>query len=290
MLQVYDRVLGSRSQETLAALFALVVVMFLILGMLDLSRSRVMARVALRFQSRIRGRVFAAMLTRASRNPADQAAASALRDLDMVQKTLASPVTLALLDLPWVPFYLFLVFLLHFWLGIAALAGGGGSGRTHVPEPVDDTRTGEGRRYRCAGGRAAFRPVAQRGRGDPGTGHARGRLCPMGHGAQRSPRAGATGHGPVRPVFRAVADIPAIPAIGASGIGGLACVARRRDGRRDDRRIDHGGPGAGSGRTTGQRLVRRPAGPRRLGAAFDNPVGASRRAGPDRASPPPRRA
>ncbi len=124
MLQVYDRVLGSRSQETLAALFALVVVMFLILGMLDLSRSRVMARVALRFQSRIRGRVFAAMLTRASRNPADQAAASALRDLDMVQKTLASPVTLALLDLPWVPFYLFLVFLLHFWLGIAALAGG----------------------------------------------------------------------------------------------------------------------------------------------------------------------
>lgn len=124
MLQVYDRVLGSRSQETLAALFALVVLMFVILGMLDLARGRLMARLALRFQTRAQARVFAAMLAQSSRHPGDAVAATALRDLEAVQKALASPALLALLDLPWVPFYLFLVFMLHFWLGIAALAGG----------------------------------------------------------------------------------------------------------------------------------------------------------------------
>ncbi len=124
MLQVYDRVLGSRSQETLAALFALVVLLFAILGMLDLARGRLMARLALRFHSRAQARVFPAMLARSSRAPGDPAAAAALRDLDSVQKALAAPALIALLDLPWVPFYLFLVFLLHPWLGLAALAGG----------------------------------------------------------------------------------------------------------------------------------------------------------------------
>ena len=45
MLQVYDRVLGAHSVETLTALFLLVVFLFALMGVLDYVRARVMARV-----------------------------------------------------------------------------------------------------------------------------------------------------------------------------------------------------------------------------------------------------
>lgn len=57
MMQVYDRVLASRSVETLTALFLLVVFLFALMGVLDLARNRIMARVAARFQERMEGRV-----------------------------------------------------------------------------------------------------------------------------------------------------------------------------------------------------------------------------------------
>src|SRR6056297_3322109 len=53
MLQVYDRVLGSRSEATLIALSILVAFLFAIMGLLDYSRGRVMARVGARFQARL---------------------------------------------------------------------------------------------------------------------------------------------------------------------------------------------------------------------------------------------
>lgn len=62
MMQVYDRVLASRSVETLTALFLLVVFLFIMMGLLDFARSRVMSRVSARFQERMEGRVFTASL------------------------------------------------------------------------------------------------------------------------------------------------------------------------------------------------------------------------------------
>ena len=62
MLQVYDRVLASRSVETLTALFVLVVFLFLLMGVVDLARNRVTQRIAARFQDRMEGRVFTAAL------------------------------------------------------------------------------------------------------------------------------------------------------------------------------------------------------------------------------------
>ncbi len=58
MLQIYDRVLGSRSVETLLALTLLVAFLYGIMGLLDYSRSRIMARVGVRFQARLDQRVF----------------------------------------------------------------------------------------------------------------------------------------------------------------------------------------------------------------------------------------
>ena len=62
MLQVYDRVLGSRSVETLVGLTVLVVFLYIIMGILENARSRVMARVGARFQSRLDHRVFEAVM------------------------------------------------------------------------------------------------------------------------------------------------------------------------------------------------------------------------------------
>lgn len=124
MLQVYDRVLGSRSEETLAALFVLVTFLFLMMGLLDLARGRVMARIAAGFQARLDRRVFTATLARTALVPGDPAAATGLRDLEAIRQLIAAPVFLALFDAPWAPVFLAAVFIFHPWLGWTAVAGG----------------------------------------------------------------------------------------------------------------------------------------------------------------------
>lgn len=124
MLQVYDRVLASRSVETLVALSLLVTALFFLMGILDYARGRLMARVGARFQSALDARLFDATLRR-STWPHEQArSAAALQDLDAVQKLIASPVLLALFDMPWVPVFVVAIFLFHPMLGWLAVAGG----------------------------------------------------------------------------------------------------------------------------------------------------------------------
>jgi PrtD family type I secretion system ABC transporter len=126
MLQVYDRVLGSGSEETLLALVVLVVFLFAIMGLLDYARGRVMGRVAARLRAALDGRVFAAVLRRAALVP-DTAAMprpGSLRDLEAVQRLVGSPVLLSLFDMPWTPLFLLGIFIFHPLLGALAVAGG----------------------------------------------------------------------------------------------------------------------------------------------------------------------
>ena len=58
MLQVYDRVLGSRSEATLIALTMLVAFLHGMMGLLDFARGRIMGRVGANFQARLDRRVF----------------------------------------------------------------------------------------------------------------------------------------------------------------------------------------------------------------------------------------
>ena len=91
MLQVYDRVLASRSEETLVALLVLVTGLFLMLGLLEYARGRVLARAGARFQSLLDVRVFEAVLRR-SVAPADRARPNtAARDLEAVRSLLSGP-------------------------------------------------------------------------------------------------------------------------------------------------------------------------------------------------------
>ncbi len=123
MLQVYDRVLGSRSEATLLALTVLVVFLYVMMGLLDYARGRIMARVGARFQARLDKRVFNAVIRKNALGIRDESA-TALRDLEAVQRLLTSPALMALFDLPFTPLFLFGIFLFHPWLGGLALLGG----------------------------------------------------------------------------------------------------------------------------------------------------------------------
>lgn len=123
MLQVYDRVLGSRSEATLVALSLLVVFLYGVMGVLDYTRGRIMARVGARFQAALDHRVFDASIRRSAVAP-DVSAQTGLSDLESVQRLMASPVLTAAFDIPWTPVFLAGIMLFHPWLGYLALGGG----------------------------------------------------------------------------------------------------------------------------------------------------------------------
>ncbi|WP_390911985.1 type I secretion system permease/ATPase [Pseudosulfitobacter sp. SM2401] len=122
MLQVYDRVLGSKSEETLFALSLLVVFLYGIMGILEFTRSRIMARVGARFQATLDRRVFDAVVRKSAIAP-DLQTQSGLGDLESVQRLLTSPVLMAFFDLPWTPIFLAGIFVFHPMLGFMALGG-----------------------------------------------------------------------------------------------------------------------------------------------------------------------
>ena len=123
MLQVYDRVLGSGSQETLIALSILVVFLYGIMGIMDYTRGRIMARVGARFQSDLDRRVFDAVVRKSAVAP-DIKTNAGLADLEAVQRLITSPVLMAAFDLPWTPIFFGAIFIFHPMLGWLAVGGG----------------------------------------------------------------------------------------------------------------------------------------------------------------------
>lgn len=125
MLQVYDRVLGSQSVETLIGLTALMGFLFLIMGLLDYSRGRILGRIGANFQASLERRVFSAALRKLARNDVGARRGNNLQDLEAVQRLVSSPSFAALFDMPWTPVFLFAIAIFHPWLGILAVLGGG---------------------------------------------------------------------------------------------------------------------------------------------------------------------
>lgn len=121
MLQVYDRVLSSGSVPTLIGLFAIVVVLFAFLGFYDYLRVRLMSRAGYRLDNELGDHGFRHwMATGLTANPAHR---RPLNDLAVIRGFLSSPAMLGLFDIPWVPFYLLVVFIVHPWLGVLTLFG-----------------------------------------------------------------------------------------------------------------------------------------------------------------------
>jgi ATP-binding cassette subfamily C protein len=123
MLQLYDRVLPSHSVPTLIGLTIVMLMLYAGFGVLDMVRTRIMSRIGLRIDRSLRERVFAAVLLLPLRVRQSADGLRPVRDLDQVRAFLSGAGPIALFDLPWMPFYLGIVYLLHPWLGALAMAG-----------------------------------------------------------------------------------------------------------------------------------------------------------------------
>jgi ATP-binding cassette subfamily C protein len=123
MLQVYDRVLASGSLPTLIGLALLALGLYGFQCLLDIIRARVLIRIGEDFDMRYSGKVHDAVvrLPLVNRMPGD--GLQPLRDLDNVRGFLSGTGPTAFFDLPWMPLYLGICFLFHFWIGVTALAG-----------------------------------------------------------------------------------------------------------------------------------------------------------------------
>lgn len=123
MLQVYDRVIPGRSVPTLVGLAVFAGTLFVFQGVLELIRSRLLVRIGMALDARLSGQVYAALMRLPLRTKLAGDGLQSLRDLDQVRSFMSSAGPTALFDLPWMPLYLAICFLFHFWIGMTALAG-----------------------------------------------------------------------------------------------------------------------------------------------------------------------
>ncbi|MHA1536202.1 MAG: type I secretion system permease/ATPase [Alphaproteobacteria bacterium] len=121
MLQIYDRVLNSRSVETLIYLSLIAVFAFAILAALEMARSRVLSAVGTWLDRRLAGPVLSASIIAG----VDQTrpSAEAMRDVTTFRTFLAGPSIFPFLDSPWTPIFIVVIFLLHPMIGWLALGG-----------------------------------------------------------------------------------------------------------------------------------------------------------------------
>jgi ATP-binding cassette subfamily C protein len=123
MLQIYDRVLPSRSVSTLVGLAVLAVILYVFQGIIDVTRSRINVRIGRFFDTSISRQVYAGIVRMPLKTRGDGDGLQPLRDLDQVRSFLSGWGPSAFFDLPWMPLYLVLCFLFHFWIGMTALVG-----------------------------------------------------------------------------------------------------------------------------------------------------------------------
>ena len=122
MLQVYDRVLISRSGDTLLMLTILAVGLLGAFGVLDALRQRIMIRLAGQFDHNTTGSVFDTLMQRRVLGRGGMEGVL-LGDVQSIRNFLSSPSFLAFFDAPWTLIFVALIFLLHPWLGIVAVIG-----------------------------------------------------------------------------------------------------------------------------------------------------------------------
>lgn len=123
MLQVYDRVIPSRSIPTLIGLTVILVLMFAANGILDVLRTRILSRIAIRLDESLRETLFNAVQLLSLRAGGETDGLQPVRDLDRLRGFLSGIGPTALFDLPWIPVYLVLIFMLHPMMGWFAVAG-----------------------------------------------------------------------------------------------------------------------------------------------------------------------
>lgn len=121
MMQIYDRVLLSRSVPTLVAISVLAAILFAFLGIFELIRTRILSQIGQKVEEDLGGTAFEAVLAAPLRTSKNDMAPQPLRDLDQLRQFMSGAGPVAICDLPWLPFYLILLFMFHSYLGWLAV-------------------------------------------------------------------------------------------------------------------------------------------------------------------------
>ena len=124
MLEVYDRVLPSRSIPSLIALCLLALLLYGFQGVFELIRGRMLVRIAGALDESLSGRIYRALIKAPLKLKMQGDGLQGLRDFDQVRSFLSGTGPSALFDLPWLPFYVSICFLFHPVIGMVAVAGG----------------------------------------------------------------------------------------------------------------------------------------------------------------------
>ena len=122
MLQVYDRVLTSQNMDTLIALSLLLGGVFLVTGFLDFIRTRILSRLAARFELQVGGPILSASIRRRVQG-GSSAADNPAADITGLRDFISGTGLVAFFDAPWVPLYLGVLYILHPLFGTLGLAG-----------------------------------------------------------------------------------------------------------------------------------------------------------------------
>lgn len=122
MMQVYDRVLSSRSIGTLVMLTAICAFLLVTYMLLDMFRSRILVRAGIQFDETLRGPLFRAAMKSSLANR-NSSATQMLRDMDVVRETFTGSAFLTLCDAPFAIVFALICFMMHWMLGVVALGG-----------------------------------------------------------------------------------------------------------------------------------------------------------------------
>lgn len=122
MLQVYDRVLGSRSEETLWFLTLILISALLVMGAMELVRSRLLVRANNAIDAQLAPHLLKKMAEGATA-PEGNKYSYGLKDLAAIKTFLTGPGILALFDAPWMPIAMVILWYMNYYLFLVAVAG-----------------------------------------------------------------------------------------------------------------------------------------------------------------------
>jgi len=122
MLEVYDRVVNSRSTMTLAMLTLLIIGLYVLLELFEWVRAQVLHHASLGFDARMNGRAFDAMFE-ANLRRIPGGSSQVINDLKTLREFVGSPAVLAVMDVPLSMLYVVVIFMIHPVMGYVAIAG-----------------------------------------------------------------------------------------------------------------------------------------------------------------------
>ena len=122
MLQVFDRVITSRNTDTLVLLTLIAGTALLTLALLEVVRTFTMVRISSWLDGRLGGATLAGSIT-ATLTSGKDPSVQALRDLSTFRTFLSGPSVFPLMDAPFAPVFLAIMFMLHPVVGVIALVG-----------------------------------------------------------------------------------------------------------------------------------------------------------------------